>query len=262
MPLVTKLEQTKRNSDRYSVYLNDQFAFALTNYIVVKFKIKEGLNLTNSQIEDIVFEENLEYLKTSVLDFISRRPRSEKEVIDNINKKLYGRIAKNLKFLDDGVSEKPVSSNSVEKPVEDGIVSHGISDLADIVKKDLPEQEKDIPFSTKSIQDRLVNEVLSFLKKYDYLDDVKFAQWLAEQRTNQNKGQMYIKQDLFKKGIPKEIVKKVLDNLDTNDALQKSYQLAIKKYKKEPDDYKKKQKTYNYLLRKGFTYDEISTLDI
>src|SRR3989344_9332489 len=180
---VTSVEKTQRRKDRFSVYLEGKFAFAVSEFILNKYKLKEGTELSSIQIEEIVFEENLEYLKTKALDLLSRRPRSEKEVVDNLNKKLLKRI-------------------------------------------------KD-----KGLRTKLLNSALDFLRKYNYLDDKEFAHWLVEQRLRQIKGPLFIKQDLFKKGIDKELAKEVLDGLDTKKALDKAYKKSLTKYSKEADEY-------------------------
>ena len=56
---VTSVEKTQRRKDRFSVYLEGKFAFAVSEFILNKYKLKEGTELSSIQIEEIVFEENL-----------------------------------------------------------------------------------------------------------------------------------------------------------------------------------------------------------
>lgn len=111
-----------------------------------------------------------------------------------------------------------------------------------------------------SLNSEIIDEVITFLKKYDYVDDTKFAKWLVEQRQNQGKGPQFIKQDLYKKGVDKNVINQVVKNLDSSGVIEKTYEKALKKYAKETNEYKKKQKIYRYLLTKGFSYDEINNL--
>lgn len=100
-------------------------------------------------------------------------------------------------------------------------------------------------------------EAINFLKKYSYIDDVSFAKYLMEQRKNQGKGPIYIKQDLYRKGISKEIIQAVLADKSFDQPFEKSYKKALEKYKKESDIQKRKQKIIRYLLLRGFSFEKI-----
>lgn len=110
------------------------------------------------------------------------------------------------------------------------------------------------------VNEKIINEVFVFLKKYNYVNDVDFANWLVKQRLNQGKGEQFIKQDLFTKGVNVNVINQVVQKLDSTDSLKKAYNKALKKYKSEKNKYKKKQKIYRYLLTKGFNYDDVFNL--
>lgn len=137
------------------------------------------------------------------------------------------------------------------------------SEVKNKLKERLQQQELAVSFSTplEDLNTNIINEVLTFLKKYNYVNDYDFAKWLVEQRTSQGKGEQFIKQDLFKKGVEKEVIAEVLQQVDSSDALQKTYTKALKKYEKEQDKYKKRQKIQRYMLYRGFTFDQISKLE-
>jgi len=212
--IVTSISSTKKNTKRYVVFIDGKFAFSISDFVLAKYKIKEGLDLSHELIHKILFEENLEYLKQRALDLVSRRPRSEREITNKLENLLKKRISKFSKLLQ----------------------------------------------NDKDISKLLIQETLYFLKKYDYLDDLKFANWIVEQRLNQKKGPLFIKQDLYKKGVNKEIINEALSLIDTSKSIEKSYKQALKKYKNEINEYKKKQKIYSYLMRQGFSYDDIKAL--
>ena len=63
-----------------------------------------------------------------------------------------------------------------------------------------------------------------------------------------------LKSDLFNLGYDKYMIDNILSNIKyESNALEKDFNSALKKYK---DD---KNKLINYLLRKGYSYDEINT---
>lgn len=211
MPLITVITPTKKG-DRYSIFLDGKFAFSLGEYVLLKYKLKENQNLNEEGIQEIVFEENKEYLKERALRYVSSRPRSEKEVTDKLNEILYKRLS--------------------------NFQGH-----------------------SETLAKNLVDSTLEFLRKYDYLNDKAFVKWLVEQRVNQGKGPMFVKQDLFQKGISSKLAEQALSVVDFTQALKKEYSKALKKYAKEEDGHKRKNKLTRYLVSKGFSYDQIEELN-
>lgn len=208
MPLITEISPTKKG-DRYSIFLDGKFAFSVGEYVLLKYKLKENQNINDEGIQEIVLEENKEYLKERSLRFIGSRPRSKKEVTDKLNEILYKRL-----------SNSPGHSDSIRK--------------------------------------NLIDATLGFLKKYDYLNDSNFAKWLVEQRVNQGKGPLFIKQDLFKKGIDQKLVEQQLSAINFSQVLDKERFKADRKYAKVVDERKKREKITRYLLSKGFTYEHLT----
>lgn len=111
--------------------------------------------------------------------------------------------------------------------------------------------------------DEIIDKTIEFLKKYNYLNDEDFAKRFIEIHKD-TKSKRYIKQKLLIKGIDNKTIDKVfLDNDDTFD----DYSVAIKLINKKYPEYKEgnldmtlKQKIYNYLYRKGISYDIISNI--
>ncbi len=86
MPIVTRLVQGKKNPNRVNLYLDDQFAFALSIDEVAKHGLKKGLALTDVQIESLKDNDESEYVYAKILNFLSYRPRTVKEVRDRLYK--------------------------------------------------------------------------------------------------------------------------------------------------------------------------------
>ena len=70
MPVVTKLVEQKRRPNRRNVYLDGQFAFGLSDNVVARFRLREGLSLSPEQVTEIehgevrqeVFDKATQYL--------------------------------------------------------------------------------------------------------------------------------------------------------------------------------------------------------
>lgn len=86
MPIITRLVQGKKNPNRVNLYLDDQFAFALSIDEVGKVGLKKGLELSQSTIDDLKSKDESEYVYAKILNFLSYRPRSIKEVRDRLYK--------------------------------------------------------------------------------------------------------------------------------------------------------------------------------
>jgi regulatory protein len=87
MPRVTKIEPQKRNPKRWSVFLEDKFAFGLDEEVLSRYGLKEGQKLERKEIEKIIQSEIQREAKELSLKFLSYRMRSEKEVRDKLKSK-------------------------------------------------------------------------------------------------------------------------------------------------------------------------------
>ncbi len=86
MPIITRLVQGKKNPNRVNLYLDDEFAFALSIDEVAKHSLKKGLELSDDQIARLKDTDETEYVYTKLLNFLSYRPRTVKEVRDRLYK--------------------------------------------------------------------------------------------------------------------------------------------------------------------------------
>ena len=69
-----------------------------------------------------------------------------------------------------------------------------------------------------------------------------------------------IKAELYKKGISTEYIDNALNESDTDDTTEIIETLLEKRIRNTPIDLKEKQKHINFLLRRGFKYDDIKAV--
>ena len=95
------------------------------------------------------------------------------------------------------------------------------------------------------------------LKELGLIDDQKFAARLAAQMSESNisKREAYAK--LYNKGIPKEIIKLVLEETNFDEDSQITA-VIDKKYRNKMNSKEAIQKVYAALIRKGFSYSAVS----
>jgi regulatory protein len=147
-----------------------------------------------------------EKLYTQALKFLARRPRSEKEVKDNLKKK---------------------------KASEDQIIP-----------------------------------IIDLLKKQKFLNDLDFAKWWLEQRSNfKPKGWYVLQFELKQKGIEQEVIKKLEQEFKNAQIVEKT---ELEMAKELVERRKKKyaglparemyQKLGSFLARRGFDLDTIKAV--
>ncbi|MBN1154854.1 RecX family transcriptional regulator [candidate division KSB1 bacterium] len=81
---ITKIEVQKKNKNRVSVFISDEFAFGVDQDILIAFGLYKGVKLTQEQIDDIRLADNKKCAKDRALRFLSYRDRSEKEIHDKL----------------------------------------------------------------------------------------------------------------------------------------------------------------------------------
>lgn len=84
MPIITRLVQGKKNPNRVNLYLDGQFVFALSIDEVAKNNLNKGLELSPTQIEVLKDIDKTDHVYAKILNFLSYRPRTVKEVRDRL----------------------------------------------------------------------------------------------------------------------------------------------------------------------------------
>ena len=121
--------------------------------------------------------------------------------------------------------------------------------------------------SGKKYDDDTIDKTIEFLKKHKYIDDEAFVKRYFEIHKNNNCYRQ-MKNKLFIKGIKKELIDKILleefndEKIDESNTIKKLLLKKYPNYYKEKDDMdiKEKNKVFSYLARKGFSYEDISTV--
>ena len=95
-------------------------------------------------------------------------------------------------------------------------------------------------------------------------NDEEYASSYIEDLKNSSKpfNTLNIRRFLTKKGVTDEIIKNVLEDIDSESIYNSVFRDAEKKikYMKEPNVYLKKKKLMDYLYRKGYPFDIVSSV--
>ncbi len=112
----------------------------------------------------------------------------------------------------------------------------------------------------KGFDENIIKRTVEKLKEYDLINDLEFATaWVKERLEYKPRGKRLLEQELWKKGIKKEVIKQVL-----NESCQDEDKSALDLLERIKNRYKNlepqvaKRRMYGFLLRKGFSYEVIS----
>lgn len=109
----------------------------------------------------------------------------------------------------------------------------------------------------KNARPEIATQIIDMVAEQGLLDDEKYAGKLARYYLASKKwGSRRVMQEMFKRGIDKEIAINAIDECDI-DPIPQIIAIIEKKYYDLFEDYKAKQKAIAGLMRLGFDYDEI-----
>lgn len=264
--IVTKIEEQKKNKERCNIYINGDFAFSCSKEIVFKFKLKENTEILMSEIRQSLIENNFLMCRETALNIIEKSYKSEKEIRDKLQSKGYDlkSIDKSIEFLKsyNYLDDEKYS----ELYIKEKIKTQGKNKIKySLIKKGISEE------TIKSHLELINNDV-----QYDTarsLAEKKYA-LLIKEENDIRKIYKKLGEYLIRNGFDSEIVNEVLDKIvDKDNIIQQNSvsqekcnikDIALKRYniiiKSEKDKNKIYKKLSDYLLRRGFLYEDIKII--
>lgn len=125
-------------------------------------------------------------------------------------------------------------------------------------------------YTVKQLRDKLreggypeeaVETALAYVADYHYTDDLRYAVGYISDRESV-RSRRRIEQDLLEKGIDREILERAWQEWEEQGGRQDEQQmirslLEKRRYDTETADIREKQRTYAFLMRKGFSGEEV-----
>ncbi len=164
MPQITAIKPQEKRKNRFNVYLDDRFGFALGNELLVKKGLKVGQELSPQTVKELASQDRLNSARDGVYHFLSYRPRSEKEIRDYLNKKELKeeekeKIIKGLReeklvddlefarwFLEQRQNFRPKGSYILRQELRQKGIDQKIIDWV------LPDKEKELKLAKKALE--------------------------------------------------------------------------------------------------------------
>lgn len=156
--VITKIEKQKKNSKRWNLYVDGEFACGISEDTFLNFGLRTNDEITDETIDEIKKFDEYQYSKKSALDFLSYRIRSVKEITDKLKSRKIsaGTIEKTIEHLeklglinDEEFAKQLVQSKTGRKPAGKSVIRQklfqkGISkDVAEKVIEELYSSEKE-----------------------------------------------------------------------------------------------------------------------
>lgn len=85
--IVTRITEQQKNAERASIYVDGKYSFSLTISQLLETKLKVGTELTDPDIKEYLRLSDEGKLKVRAHDWLTIRPRSEKELVEYLRKK-------------------------------------------------------------------------------------------------------------------------------------------------------------------------------
>ena len=249
--IITNIELCKKNKERSNIFIDNEFAFAVSNEIIYKFHLKIKCNIDMELMTEIIKEDNYIKGKETALKYIERSYKTESEVRKKLLDKEYEEetieriieFLSNYNFINDNeyverylreklktYGYKYVYNKLIQKGIDRNIIER-------VYENSNKEEEETGAYElARNKYKSLIKNEETYLKAYRKLYDF-----------------------LMRKGYSSNLVKSIVESVcnkedfltDENDNKMKD--MAKKKYLKVKD----KNKTMTYLISKGYDFDKV-----
>lgn len=259
MPNISKIEQQKRNKNRFNIYLSDEgkaeeYGFSVDEDLLVRLRLSKGMEVDELAIMEIQYRDHVQKAFQSAVHFLSYRMRSEREIAAYLAEKEWEEAVideamhklREYKYVNDEEYAKAYVRTQMN------IARKG----PDLIKRELSEKGISV-----SMQDEALEQYTPALQWEN-------AEALAQKSLKKSKGshkEAKQKAVLFltRKGYNMGLAASVADELASVDEDSEWESLVLmgqkfhRKYAKlEEREYGQKMKTA--LFRKGFQMDLIN----
>lgn len=87
MSTITKITTQKKRKQRYNIFIDNKYAFAVDENVLVEYKLAKGLKLEASEIIELLDAESLQASYVTAIHYLSFRQRSQAEIERHLFKK-------------------------------------------------------------------------------------------------------------------------------------------------------------------------------
>lgn len=106
----------------------------------------------------------------------------------------------------------------------------------------------------KGYESPVIQQIIERLTQERLIDDGLYAkQWTDQRVRNHKKGRLMIKHELKQKGIDKSQIEEAMEEMDLEAEQESAFHVGYRKWQQAKGErYERKQKTFAFLMRRGF----------
>ncbi|HTX18143.1 MAG TPA: RecX family transcriptional regulator [Bacteroidota bacterium] len=178
---VSKIERQKKHSHRASIFIDGEFAFGVSDDVLLRYGLHVGAELGEREVEEIARAEQEESAKQRALRFLSIRPRSRKEIRDYLLRREFSEdvaaktVSKleSLRLLDDAAFARMVCRDLLakkpagEKLLRRSLFQKGVPrELIDSIVPEFTGREASLALATEAAE-RQLHRISRSSRKHD-----------------------------------------------------------------------------------------------
>jgi len=133
-----------------------------------------------------------------------------------------------------------------------------------LTRRDHSKHELSQKLKTRGYAGEIIDKVISECERFDYIDDERTTQIFIRQLQRKGYGRKRIQFELNSKGLRGEhlqaVLSKSISDADECQSAEKIFRKQARRFDREKDSIKRKDKIYRFLYRRGFSKAVISEL--
>jgi len=133
-----------------------------------------------------------------------------------------------------------------------------------LTRRDHSKHELSQKLKARGYVQEVINDVISECERFDYINDERTAQFFIRRLQRKGYGRKRIRSELNWKGLRSKniqtILSKSINDTDECQGAEKIYQKHARRFNREKDELKRKDKIYKFLYGRGFSQSVISEL--
>lgn len=195
--IITAIKQQVKRQDRYSIYVDEKYAFSFSQHELIKSDIKIGSKVTEEELSQLQNSAVIDKAYDRALNLISHRPRSVGEIRDYLKR-------------------KDIIGNEADMVI-DKLLQRGYLDDYDfatrwVATRRLLKSTSKLRLAQELRQKRVSDDVISDVLAEDVTDERKVLTDLIERKRKQSKYQDNLKlmQYLARQGFRYDEIKSAL----------------------------------------------------
>lgn len=198
---ITAIQQQKKHQNRYSVYVDNDFAFGISENLLLQLGLYTGQEVTDAELKDFKQEAEFSKVYERALNYVSIRPRSEYEVTDYMRRKGY----------DTAVAESVLAKLRELELVDDAAFARSWVQWRQSVS---PRSRRKLcaELQQKGISGDLIDEVLEGITEEEQIEALRSV--IARKRHRYDSRQKFMAY-LSRQGFSYEAIKKALEEEET-----------------------------------------------